>query len=253
MSAPPAQIAANEMVLFFQTNRAIPASAVAQLLFELERVALNSRYLGSDGLLEVVELQTGTMWLKVAGVVGTLGSLAGMVSCSMDVAEQLKTRDAPIARCVAQLVEHHGVVSTRIINCEGGIDVAREMMPALNPGQDKLVEIDHAEKHGPQIIDKKPDSRVTQLGQNAIIDWDPQAKSIPPIVGNYLRTKGYFINDGSHITFHSNGRIFPIRYKKGMEIPLGIDIWIYFSPDSIDEFDRSEDSKIIEYFREDNI
>jgi hypothetical protein len=249
MSAPPIQVAENEMVLFFQTNRAIPASAVAHLILELERVALKSQHLGADGLLEVVELQTGTMWLKVAGIVGTLGSLAGMVSCSVDVADQLKTRDAPIARCVAHLVEEYGVVSTRIINCEGGIDVAREMMPAVSPA------IKQSRSHAPpekiitEQIDKTSESRITLLGQNAVLDWAPRAGQFPPIADKFLRTKGYFVRNGGKVEFHSHGRLFPVRHESGLEIPLGIELWIYFLPDSTDDFDRPEDSKEVFYFK----
>jgi hypothetical protein len=131
MSAAPTNVGPHDLVLFFETNRPIPASAVAVVLQAVEELALQPGYLGSDGLLEVAELQTGTMWVRFTTVVGVLGSLAGIGSLANDIAGAIKSPTAPIAHCVAGLVEHHGVVSTRVISCEGGIEILPPMMATV--------------------------------------------------------------------------------------------------------------------------
>lgn len=131
MSQPPTNLAANEIVFFFETNRPIPAADVGRFLAELGRIARAQRHLGTDGVLELVEVQTGTLWTKLAWIVGVGGGLAGIGSFVLDVTDKLQSTDNRLAQCTAKMVIEHGIRATTVITCQGSTEILRDMMPQV--------------------------------------------------------------------------------------------------------------------------
>jgi hypothetical protein len=131
MSQPPDNLAANEIVFYFETNQPIPAGDVGRFIVELGRIAQAHRYLGPDGVLELVEVQTGTLWVKLLAIAGLGGSFAAMGSFALDVSDRLQSTDNRLAQCAAKMVMEHGIRATTVITCEGSIEILRDMMPQV--------------------------------------------------------------------------------------------------------------------------
>jgi hypothetical protein len=172
MSEPPKILAENEIVVFFETNRPLPAGDVGTFLAELDRLAHIRPELGAGGILELVEVQTGTLWTKLAWIVGIGGNLAGLGSFALDVSERLQSTDNALAECTARMVIEHGIRATTVITCEGSTEILREMMPQV----EKLERLRSEEGK----IDEADASGTTSLGA-ASGHASPASDYTPPV------------------------------------------------------------------------
>lgn len=131
MSAAPEIVGENEVAFFFQTNERIPARLALTFLVEVERIARNRSVLGPDVTLELVEVRTGTLLMKVAAYSTIAGTLIAATALGLTIVEKLQERNERISKCVAEMALDHGVVGATVVTCEGGIDVGRDTMRAV--------------------------------------------------------------------------------------------------------------------------
>lgn len=147
MSGAPELVAENEVAFFFETNERIPARLVIEFMAEVERIARNKSVLGPEAVLEFVELERGTLLIKVAAWATIVGTGLVAIQLGMTVADKLSEKNERISRCVATMALDHGVVSTTLVTCEGGVTVGRDTMQAvqiMREERDRQLELEQA-------------------------------------------------------------------------------------------------------------
>ncbi|HYG28708.1 MAG TPA: hypothetical protein VD887_00680 [Allosphingosinicella sp.] len=140
MSAAPETVEGNELAFFFQTNEPIPAKPLLDFLYEVERIARSRRYLGSDAVVEIVEVITGTKLVRLsfgkkiafAGAAFAGASAAAAVAqLGIDLAGRMQQPTGRLAESLARMCLDHGVAECVITTQEGRVQISRDEIQAV--------------------------------------------------------------------------------------------------------------------------
>jgi hypothetical protein len=133
MSAVPNDLAANELAIFFQTNEQVPARALLNFIYEVDRIARTKRHFGPDALVEILEVRTGTKLVKLSieSKLAAATLVVALAAFANDISLRIQQSSGRLAQSVAQMCIENGVVECEIRTSDTHIKITREEIRAV--------------------------------------------------------------------------------------------------------------------------
>jgi hypothetical protein len=129
--------AGNELAFYFETNDVIAPAPLGVFLAELERIARLKRHFGPDAEVRVLELGVGSLWGKIAVILGALGGVATVADLALDIGDRLTQSRGRLAEAVATMSIDSSVVSATIVTNDKTITITSNEMRAITTVEQK--------------------------------------------------------------------------------------------------------------------
>lgn len=123
-------LAANDVVLRFETNQIISPAAFGTVLREIERIARLKGMFGPDVEIGIVDMGTGSAWARIRIGLTIAAEVAAIAGFGLVLSDYIQRERGALAEAVATLAIDDSVVEARIVTREKTITIATHDLPA---------------------------------------------------------------------------------------------------------------------------
>jgi len=133
MSFAPTTVGFSEFAIFLETNEPVPFRPLFDFLAEIETLARQPNHLGDSAVMEVLEIQTGTKFVRLTfeSKVAVAALAVAILALANDVASGMTKPSGALAESAAAMCVSHGVVECVVTTSQGQIRISRNEMPAV--------------------------------------------------------------------------------------------------------------------------
>lgn len=233
MSAMPNDLAANELAFFFQTNEQVPAPALLNFIYEVDRIARTKRHLGPDAFVEILEVRTGTKLVKLSieAKLAAGALVVALAALANDISLRIQQSSGRLAQSVAQMCIENGVVECEIRTSDTHIKITRDEIRAVQlrrsaerrAGYGYRYGLDYGGPNAPVLDanDREQRRSVRKIEDAVPASGGPSRSRAMDLVGRFVKVAGQ-----NAVVFETGENVFNVSLTSASfrEVPLDEDV-----------------------------